>query len=195
MRCPECLMLMEKFITFLCCHDEGNKAIPRTKRRHITGFQDWARSLRSVKPLSSSTSLRTKDPSMTSLLQKLLRKAAPPNPKLLASLTNPQTLNLTPPIITHPSHFINHDPNPIPQNPFFSLPQPENSKSSCSSLIFPSYPFGYFLNPISSTGSVSEEQEEYEKETIWADSVKKKRKRKMNKHKYKKLRKRLRRQT
>ncbi|KAK6928423.1 Mitochondrial mRNA-processing protein COX24, C-terminal [Dillenia turbinata] len=132
---------------------------------------------------------------MTSLLQKLLRKSAPPNPKLLASLTNPQTLNLTPPLITRESHLIYHDPNPNPQNPFFSLPQTEISKSSFSSLIFPSYPFGYFLNPISSTGSVSEEQEEYEKETIWADSVKKKRKRKMNKHKYKKLRKRLRRQT
>ena len=66
---------------------------------------------------------------------------------------------------------------------------------------YPSFPFGYCLNPISSSGfdqlkvDETEEVESDDARTIWADSVKKKRKKKMNKHKYKKLRKRLRRQT
>nr|XP_015882397.1 uncharacterized protein LOC107418231 [Ziziphus jujuba var. spinosa] len=66
--------------------------------------------------------------------------------------------------------------------------------------IFPNFPFGYCLNPVSATWVENLGVRETEKvatdedaRTVWADSVKKKRKRKMNKHKYKKLRKRLRR--
>ncbi|KAL6174968.1 hypothetical protein ACLB2K_051612 [Fragaria x ananassa] len=63
---------------------------------------------------------------------------------------------------------------------------------------FPSFPFGFCLNPIAQIGSrrlgdgVGSDDEAG---TIWADSVKKKRKRKMNKHKLRKLRKSLRRKT
>lgn len=65
--------------------------------------------------------------------------------------------------------------------------------------IFPNFPFGYCLNPVSATWieklvvCETEEVESDDAGKVWADSVKKKRKRKMNKHKYKKLRKRLRR--
>ena len=66
---------------------------------------------------------------------------------------------------------------------------------------FPSFPFGYCLNPVFSTGferfaeREAGEVEFDDSRTVWADSVKKKRKKKMNKHKYKKLRKRLRRKS
>ncbi|KAJ0104663.1 hypothetical protein Patl1_18192 [Pistacia atlantica] len=89
--------------------------------------------------------------------------------------------------------------NPI----LFSDPSTTDSAVSTQKLqFFPSFPFGYCLNPISSCGfdqlKVIEAEKEVETDdarTIWADSVKKKRKKKMNKHKYKKLRKRLRRKT
>ncbi|KAG7954381.1 hypothetical protein I3843_11G013600 [Carya illinoinensis] len=65
---------------------------------------------------------------------------------------------------------------------------------------FPSFPFGFCLNPVFSTGferlAVLEAEDVEpvdDARRVWADSVKKKRKKKMNKHKYKKLRKRLRR--
>ncbi|GMJ00084.1 hypothetical protein like AT5G63150 [Hibiscus trionum] len=91
----------------------------------------------------------------------------------------------------------------------FSLPKPENSlengKSTQPFKLYPSFPFGYLLNPISSIGfdplavaEIEEAAAESDRDddgTVWADSVKKKRKKKMNKHKYKKLRKRLRRKT
>ncbi|PRQ17150.1 hypothetical protein RchiOBHm_Chr7g0191931 [Rosa chinensis] len=67
--------------------------------------------------------------------------------------------------------------------------------------VFPSFPFGYCLNPISQIGSErlglceADGVGSDDAGTIWADSVKKKRKRKMNKHKLRKLRKSLRRKT
>ncbi|GFS31253.1 hypothetical protein Acr_00g0016470 [Actinidia rufa] len=62
----------------------------------------------------------------------------------------------------------------------------------------PSFPFGFVLNPIGSTGFAPDNADDAvsgDDWTIWADSVKKKRTRKMNTHKYKKLRKRLKRKT
>jgi len=69
------------------------------------------------------------------------------------------------------------------------------------SQIYPSFSFGYFLDPIVPSGLIQSqmvmpvEADMEHPGMIWADSVKKKRKKKMNKHKYKKLRKRLRRKT
>ncbi|ESR53221.1 DUF1713 domain-containing protein [Citrus sinensis] len=78
----------------------------------------------------------------------------------------------------------------------------ENDNSIQSFRFYPSFPFGYCLNPISSTGfcqlnaiDAGVVETDNDATTVWADSVKKKRKKKMNKHKYKKLRKRLRRKT
>ncbi|KDO69423.1 hypothetical protein CISIN_1g035601mg, partial [Citrus sinensis] len=78
----------------------------------------------------------------------------------------------------------------------------ENDNSIQSFRFYPSFPFGYCLNPISSTGfsqlnaiDAGVVETDDDATTVWADSVKKKRKKKMNKHKYKKLRKRLRRKT
>ena len=67
--------------------------------------------------------------------------------------------------------------------------------------IYPSFSFGYFMDPIIPSGLVQSQlvrpvlPDAEHAGMIWADSVKKKRKKKMNKHKYKKLRKRLRRKT
>ncbi|KAL5748234.1 hypothetical protein ACOSP7_025268 [Xanthoceras sorbifolium] len=94
-------------------------------------------------------------------------------------------------------------PTPTPFNPILGLDptSTDNRKSTQKFQFYPSFPFGYCLNPIPSSGYdqlkavEAEEVESDDARTIWADSVKKKRKKKMNKHKYKKLRKRLRRKT
>ncbi|KAL6587445.1 hypothetical protein OROMI_000423 [Orobanche minor] len=73
------------------------------------------------------------------------------------------------------------------------------TRHSFGSHFYPSFPFGFFLDPISPTQLIRFETEEEttpdESVIIRADSVKKKRKKKMNKHKLRKLRKRLRRKT
>lgn len=77
----------------------------------------------------------------------------------------------------------------------------DDSKATQKYQFYPSFPFGYCMNPVSSFGMdeskfiEKEDMETDDATTVWADSVKKKRKKKMNKHKYKKLRKRLRRKT
>ncbi|CAI9758558.1 unnamed protein product [Fraxinus pennsylvanica] len=107
---------------------------------------------------------------------------------------------------------INHPPlqppyllTQIPQTTILAdqIPLPGRGKitdsrlyPSISSHFYPSFSFGCFLHPVSSSiGSIrSEPDEETVAEstlTIWADSVKKKRKRKMNRHKLRKLRKNL----
>ncbi|KAK8994024.1 hypothetical protein V6N11_008232 [Hibiscus sabdariffa] len=123
--------------------------------------------------------------------------------RLIVSLKTPQNQ-------PHQPRLSNPSPLLIPQQTqHFSLTKPEtspaNGKSTEPFKFYPSFPFGYLLNPISSIGfdpSAIMEIEEEAAETedgdagkVWADSVKKKRKKKMNKHKYKKLRKRLRRKT
>ncbi|KAG4178699.1 hypothetical protein ERO13_A10G059400v2 [Gossypium hirsutum] len=135
---------------------------------------------------------------MAYLMHELLKNKS--TQRFILSLKTPQ----------HQHQLSKVSPSLIPQQTHhFSLIQPENSlendKSTEPSKLYPSFPFGYLLNPISSSGfdtmaimEVEEEEVETEDDNAgkaWADSVKKKRKKKMNKHKYKKLRKRLRRKT
>ncbi|MBA0563563.1 hypothetical protein Golob_008536 [Gossypium lobatum] len=135
---------------------------------------------------------------MAYLMHKLFKNKS--TQRFILSLKTPQ----------HQHRLSKLSPSLIPQQTHhFSLIQPENSlendKSTEPLKLYPSFPFGYLLNPVSSIGfdpMAIMEVEEGEVETeddnagkVWADSVKKKRKKKMNKHKYKKLRKRLRRKT
>ncbi|KAK7381046.1 hypothetical protein VNO78_33570 [Psophocarpus tetragonolobus] len=125
---------------------------------------------------------------MASTLQKLLRK--PPLPPFrFITLLNPNP---------------NPNPNPSqqPQNPILTLFHPQQPSSTLQhfdapTVIFPSFPFGFFPKPVfeSGFGSPDDGVVEEDSRTLWADSVKKKRKKKMNKHKYQKLRKRMRRQS
>ncbi|TYI00933.1 hypothetical protein ES332_A11G166600v1 [Gossypium tomentosum] len=135
---------------------------------------------------------------MAYLMHELLKNKS--TQRFILSLKTPQ----------HQHRLSKVSPSLIPQQTHhFSLIQPENSlendKSTEPSKLYPSFPFGYLLNPISSIGfntiaimEVEEEEVETEDDNAgkaWTDSVKKKRNKKMNKHKYKKLRKRLRRKT
>ncbi|CAL9030897.1 unnamed protein product, partial [Prunus brigantina] len=95
----------------------------------------------------------------------------------------------TPSVISHHSHLGHPKPecseNPVPHLGPSSF---HNVETSNSFPIFPNFPFGYCMNPISSTGFEqlgafeAVEVESDDARTIWADSVKKKRKKKMNKH-------------
>ncbi|KAJ1391542.1 hypothetical protein SESBI_36525 [Sesbania bispinosa] len=128
---------------------------------------------------------------MASALQKLLRK--PPPTRFITAFQPSQAPN---------PFFALHrecDPPttaPAPTNPVLTH---HFAGSSCSTVIFPSFPFGFASKPVFASGFLSPEVEEdaglEDSRTVWADSTKKKRKRKMNKHKYQKLRKRMRRQT
>ncbi|KAF8408341.1 hypothetical protein HHK36_007490 [Tetracentron sinense] len=134
---------------------------------------------------------------MAGVLHKLLRK--PRAPRIITGFNNPQQPNLVAPILHHQPHIGEHKPDDTSTLiPLLGSPNGEKIAFSQSLQIFPSFPFGYYLNPVSPSGIDQSEAEEVgigDGQTIWADSVKKKRKKKMNKHKYKKLRKRLRRQT
>ncbi|KAL3640081.1 hypothetical protein CASFOL_011930 [Castilleja foliolosa] len=118
-------------------------------------------------------------------LQKLLRNQQSAS-KILTSLRQPlSSTQITKP---YDSTFSNH-------------PKSDDLKPdhSFSAHIYPSFPFGFFLDPISPTQLIRpeplEEMVPDESVIIRADSVKKKRKKKMNKHKLRKLRKRLQRKT
>nr|XP_004231830.1 uncharacterized protein LOC101257717 [Solanum lycopersicum] len=131
--------------------------------------------------------LRNQFQSSTTRIITNLNKSEP----AILSSTSPQ-----PPILAHPSCSRRN------QIPFCLQRETEdpNQKVSPCPLVYPSFPFGVFLNPISQIGVVKSENDGgvvvgEDSLKIWADSVKKKRKRKMNKHKLKKLRKRLRRKT
>ncbi|KAK1312945.1 hypothetical protein QJS10_CPA06g01253 [Acorus calamus] len=122
---------------------------------------------------------------MAAILRRILRKT-PPSLKPIRPLS---TL---------------HPPNPpSPHLPLQTPVKPPTNDERIPPvhppLIYPSFSFGCFLDPIRPTssddgGGVTGDEDDVDR-TVWADSVKKKRKKKMNKHKYKKLRKRLRRQT
>uniref|UniRef100_A0A5B7BKP2 Small ribosomal subunit protein mS38 n=1 Tax=Davidia involucrata TaxID=16924 RepID=A0A5B7BKP2_DAVIN len=136
---------------------------------------------------------------MASLLQKLLRKQSAT--RIITTLNKPQTPNLATPLLTrlhHQPHLTDtkaEHPHSINLIPFLDPTKTEDSSPSHPLQFYPSFSFGFFLNPISSSGFLQSEAADVvssDSRTIWADSVKKKRKRKMNKHKYKKLRKRLR---
>ncbi|CAL5370185.1 unnamed protein product [Camellia sinensis] len=128
---------------------------------------------------------------MASLVQKLLTKQSVKY--IIPTYNKLHPPNLIPPLFTLP-HLT--EPKPLhPYNHNVNLDSDSDSAvSSLSTPIFPRFPFGFSLNPISSTGFVPFMASDTPM-MIWADSVKKKRKRKMNKHKYRKLRKRLSRQT
>ncbi|MFS8030697.1 hypothetical protein Hanom_Chr17g01537141 [Helianthus anomalus] len=129
---------------------------------------------------------------MSQLFHKILRK--PINGNTIRALITHQ--NTTQSSIPH----LVHQPQPNTQNPFLESCSDDKSTLFNRLHIYPSFSFGYFLNPISSTGSLDFKTEEgpdtdgsgSSTGMIWADSVKKKRKKKMNKHKLKKLKKRLR---
>ncbi|KAE9590256.1 hypothetical protein Lal_00028091 [Lupinus albus] len=125
---------------------------------------------------------------MASALQKLLRKLPSPSTRFITSL-HPSS---QPPNPFNPIIHLHRESHPlIPPTDFSDHP-------NGSTVIFPSFPFGFSSKPIFESGFCSPEVEEdglEDSRTIWADSVKKKRKKKMNKHKYQKLRKRMRRQT
>ncbi|XXG62481.1 hypothetical protein AAC387_Pa05g0830 [Persea americana] len=133
------------------------------------------------------------------IISRLLRKRSP-GLRNLTSLNVPPSSDLQIPLFSHrnPDSRTNPD-HKIPNHllGFLDRERISSSQSPSRPHIFPSFPYGCFLNPISPSGFDQSEAEEVEDgpATIWADSVKKKRKRKMNKHKYKKLRKRLRRKT
>ncbi|KAI4348236.1 hypothetical protein L6164_008983 [Bauhinia variegata] len=131
---------------------------------------------------------------MASTLQKLLRKTTAT--RIITAFHNSRALSLAGPLAFErfPSVEINREC----RKPTNLSPVKEDFNSSRSTMIFPSFPFGFVLNPVSSIGVFPPEAEDVELDDsrkMWADSVKKKRKRKMNKHKYQKLRKRMRRQT
>lgn len=129
---------------------------------------------------------------MTFIFQKVLRNQ--PATRIIANFSKP----ILTPFLNNLTETGLPNHNTINPFPFPGLPKTENTNPSQSLQFYPSFPFGAFLNPISSTGFVHSEGEDVvwvDSRTIWADSVKKKRKKKMNKHKLKKLRKRLRRKS
>ncbi|OVA17624.1 protein of unknown function DUF1713 [Macleaya cordata] len=136
---------------------------------------------------------------MAGVVHKLLRKSS--LPRIITTFNNHQSLNLSAPLVPLQPHLSKIKPDdPCNLNPPLDSLNRDKINSSQALQIYPSFSFGYFLNPISPNGLFDQmETEEVdgssEDKVVWADSVKKKRKKKMNKHKYKKLRKRLRRQT
>ncbi|GFZ19078.1 hypothetical protein Acr_27g0008170 [Actinidia rufa] len=141
---------------------------------------------------------------MASLLQKLRTNQSAKF--IITTFNKPQSPNRIPPILTR----LHHEPYLAEPKPhqyykftvvsFLGPSKTEDSNSPQSPPIFPSFPFGFSLKSIPSTGLPPADADadaifSSGSPTIWADSVKKKRKRKMNKHKYKKLRKRLRHQS
>ncbi|OIW12238.1 hypothetical protein TanjilG_06027 [Lupinus angustifolius] len=123
---------------------------------------------------------------MASALQKLLRK---PPIRFITPIHSSQPPNPFNPIID--LHRECHPPTPPTSTP-------SSEQFPGSTVIFPSFPFGFASKPIFESGFCPPEAEKSgleDSKIMWADSVKKKRKKKMNKHKYQKLRKRMRRQT
>ncbi|XVF54595.1 hypothetical protein PTKIN_Ptkin05aG0194200 [Pterospermum kingtungense] len=147
---------------------------------------------------------------MANLMHRLFKNKS--TQRFSVSLKSPhhhlqQVPKVSPSLIPQQIHHFSLTKPEFQSNPnfFLNFISQENGKSSEALKLYPNFPFGYLLNPISSNGfdtlaaaEVEEEAAEAEDDDpgkVWADSVKKKRKKKMNKHKYKKLRKRLRRKT
>ncbi|CAJ2629515.1 unnamed protein product [Trifolium pratense] len=127
--------------------------------------------------------------SMTSLLQKLMKRQ--PSSRLITAFHPLHTPNPIVPL----NQELNLPNEPLPTSPILTH---QFAGSSSTTLIFPSFPFGFASKPVFENGflsNVSEDTDLEDARTLWADSTKKKRKKKMNKHKYQKLRKRMRRQT
>ncbi|KAF5746911.1 hypothetical protein HS088_TW06G01087 [Tripterygium wilfordii] len=136
---------------------------------------------------------------MASTLPKLFRRSV--DARLIASLLDSQFPKLIPSLTVRPQIHLGAKigyRDTSNDRPFLGLPKADALTHVQSSLFYPSFLYGFCLNPISLNGFIeSEGNEEVSSDSgaVWADSVKKKRKKKMNKHKYQKLRKRIGRQT
>ncbi|KAJ4973625.1 hypothetical protein NE237_006799 [Protea cynaroides] len=137
---------------------------------------------------------------MSGFVHKFMKR--PHGLRIISSFNSPQPSSLVTPFVLHHTH--GHECKPeylCNPNPILDSIRGEKPTNVKPSWIYPSFPFGYFLNHVSPTGFdpvVSQDADDVvsgNDHSLWADSVKKKRKRMMNKHKYKKLRKRLRRKT
>ncbi|CAK9180444.1 unnamed protein product [Ilex paraguariensis] len=135
---------------------------------------------------------------MASTFQKLLRNQSAS--RIITILHKPQQQLLPQSVLAHLSETkpLHHCPTNL--IPLLGLLRTDESGNFRSLQFYPSYhPFGFFLNPVSSSSgfveSGTDDVVSDDSQTILADSVKKKRKRKMNKHKLGKLRKRLKRKT
>lgn len=130
----------------------------------------------------------------SSTLQKLLRNRTQSAPKFFTHFRQP--LPPMPPFALTQIPQISEPVDAIPDHPEMDYMKPIHS--FCAH-VYPSFSFGFFLNPISPTSLIRPEPDGEappdDSNVIRADSVKKKRKKKMNKHKLRKLRKRLRRKT
>jgi len=138
---------------------------------------------------------------MARLLRELLRR--PSSNRFIATLTHQNPSELSPPLYLHQQILdhtkFDHGGGLNPSNN--GLIGAEEVAHFNKLQIYPSFSFGFFLDPVMQSGLAPSQLvrlgrgEAEHPDMIWADSVKKKRKKKMNKHKYKKLRKRLRRKT
>ncbi|KAJ8451579.1 hypothetical protein Cgig2_018213 [Carnegiea gigantea] len=136
---------------------------------------------------------------MARLLRELVRRR-PSSNNFIATLTHRDRSILSPPLGLHQPILgqtkLENGGGLNPRNE--GLRPTEEVAHLRKSQIYPSFSFGYFLDPIVPSGLIQSqmvmavEADMEHPAMIWADSVKKKRKKKMNKHKYKKLRKRLR---
>ncbi|GAV83973.1 DUF1713 domain-containing protein [Cephalotus follicularis] len=130
----------------------------------------------------------------------ILHKLTKHSPSLRIITTTSLSLLIANKTLTSINNTTTNPQNTSDPKPLFNNPTATTTTTADPFQFYPNFPFGYFLNPISSTGSDPfnvvddlESDGDGVTATVWADSVKKKRKKKMNKHKLRKLRKRLRR--
>ncbi|CAA0833790.1 Unknown protein [Striga hermonthica] len=121
------------------------------------------------------------------------------SPALRKLLRNHTTASRIPTFLRQTYDALIQIPQPNQTTTFSNPPETKclEPNHSFGPVVYPSFPFGYFLGPLSQTPSRNPEMDEEmapdnSNIIIRADSVKKKRKKKMNKHKLRKLRKRLR---
>ncbi|CAA0823445.1 Unknown protein [Striga hermonthica] len=121
------------------------------------------------------------------------------SPTLWKLLRNPSASKIS--TFLRQTHPLTQIPKPRDTTPLSNPPEAEYLRSNLSlgAPVYPSFPFGLFLGPVSQGPSIrpqpDSEMAPDESIIIRADSVKKKRKKKMNKHKLRKLRRRLMRKT
>jgi hypothetical protein len=134
---------------------------------------------------------------MATIIHKLISKTTPTTPSLRIITSTLKTPQLSDPnylTAATTSHLPSTKKSDFSKNPIPLLNPIPTQDVKPLQFYYPSFPFGFCLNPISATGFgqvKAMEEDVDDSRTLWADSVKKKRKKKMNKHKYQKLRKRL----
>lgn len=132
----------------------------------------------------------------SSTLLKLLRNQSESASKIFTHFRQPVP-PLPPSLLTQIPQITKHiDAMTYPGQPKTDCLKPNHP---ISAHVYPSFSFGFVLNPVSPTLLIRSERvvktTAEDAHIIRADSVKKKRKKKMNKHKLRKLRKRLRKKT